>query len=1101
MLTSNTIPRVTQKILASCRASRSVGKKLHQTFLSLLCVAVFTAMLPNFLSAQCSMSCAEVNFSLSDAPFCGGTLTVGAILTSSSCDGNDTIIVSNLNDVPIPGSPFIGAAYIGQTLRAKVMNRTTGQSCWNFVHVEYKFPPKLNCTAIDTFNLQCYDALPPSTQNRPTVTSCNLNTVLTSTDRTINIPCGDPTYPNLIRIVERKWVVLDNNSSAGPMRDSCVQRYFFQRVNPSFSIAGITFPPTAILECGVSFIADPNGNPKPIVTGAPSVNGNSIYMEGAATPNSISTLCMLQATYSDQVIPLVGNTKKIVRNWKVFNWCTGTSRDTIQFIEIMDTQAPNLVCPPNRLNVLQTDPLIQLIGSCKVNLFVPSPTISDACSNVWTTVITTNQGRIVPIFTPVILADLPIDSVATVTYTVTDASGNSRSCTWQVSVRDDVPPIPICRQLTKVAIGVFGSASIDAGSFNEGSYDNCSIKEFKVRRLPSACRGQTAYADAVTFECCDAAFPTVPIMVELLVRDNAGNTNSCMVEVLVEDKLPPSLVCPNNLTLNCSSNRSDLTRFGRIVLTPPFKRDTFYINSQGVRSATDNGGTRVIDGLGTDNCNLNLTTTVDSTGLSTCGSGFINRNFTIRDFGGKTLSCTQSITITDPSLFNASNITWPSNITLSNTCGYPDTSIRPVINTFGKCTAQILVGSEDQVFLQGGGPNCLKVLRKWRVIDWCQYVPNSNSTAGYFEYTQEIRVTDNIPPVFTNFPSDIIVDIAAGAAFGCTAVVGSLPTATASDCRPGVVPSVTVAFPAGVSGSGYGPYSNVPVGSYIATYRAEDGCGNVATRTLTITVREKKKPTPVCFNGLSVDLMPTTGMVPVPAISFNAGSYDNCTPQSELKYRIGRAQGPNQTGVPTETSLIFTCADRAAPVQVDMWVGDAFGNWDYCTTYIIVQNNMGANCPAIVGTASIAGAIRTEVGSNVENVSVALVGLPLASVTTGATGAFQFGGLPTGGNVSVTPQKNLDPLNGVSTFDIVKINRHIIGTDLLGSPYSIIAADVNKSGIITTLDMIQLRQLILQRIVTFPSNTSWRFIEKKYVFLDPTKPLLESFPEACAMNP
>ena len=130
-----------------------------------------------------------------------------------------------------------------------------------------------------------------------------------------------------------------------------------------------------------------------------------------------------------------------------------------------------------------------------------------------------------------------------------------------------------------------------------------------------------------------------------------------------------------------------------------------------------------------------------------------------------------------------------------------------------------------------------------------------------------------------------------------------------------------------------------------------------------------------------------------------------------------------------------------------------------------------------------------------------LTGATVIPVLTGATGAFQFGSLPSGGNVSVVPQKNLDPLNGVSTFDIVKINRHILGSELLNSPYKMIAADVNKSGRITTLDIVDLRQLILQRIPNFNNNTSWRFVEKKYVFSDPSNPFADAFPEICAMNP
>jgi hypothetical protein len=46
----------------------------------------------------------------------------------------------------------------------------------------------------------------------------------------------------------------------------------------------------------------------------------------------------------------------------------------------------------------------------------------------------------------------------------------------------------------------------------------------------------------------------------------------------------------------------------------------------------------------------------------------------------------------------------------------------------------------------------------------------------------------------------------------------------------------------------------------------------------------------------------------------------------------------------------------------------------------------------------------------------------------------------------------------------------------LDSPYKRIAADVNNSNTITTLDIILIRKAILQLIDHFPNNESWKFI-------------------------
>jgi len=97
--------------------------------------------------------------------------------------------------------------------------------------------------------------------------------------------------------------------------------------------------------------------------------------------------------------------------------------------------------------------------------------------------------------------------------------------------------------------------------------------------------------------------------------------------------------------------------------------------------------------------------------------------------------------------------------------------------------------------------------------------------------------------------------------------------------------------------------------------------------------------------------------------------------------------------------------------------------------------------------------------------------------------------------ITVTPSKDNNHLNGVSTFDLILMMQHILGVKELDSPYKMIAADVNNDGKITTVDLIQTRQLILQVIPTLLDNTSWRFIPADYQFPDPMNPWGSEFPE------
>lgn len=84
---------------------------------------------------------------------------------------------------------------------------------------------------------------------------------------------------------------------------------------------------------------------------------------------------------------------------------------------------------------------------------------------------------------------------------------------------------------------------------------------------------------------------------------------------------------------------------------------------------------------------------------------------------------------------------------------------------------------------------------------------------------------------------------------------------------------------------------------------------------------------------------------------------------------------------------------------------------------------------------------------------------PPLHLSTGSTedGLFEFPmpylTVPT----SPLRREDNDPLNGVSTYDLSLITKHILGLAPFSSPYKLIAADVNNSRSVTTLDVIQLR--------------------------------------------
>jgi hypothetical protein len=90
------------------------------------------------------------------------------------------------------------------------------------------------------------------------------------------------------------------------------------------------------------------------------------------------------------------------------------------------------------------------------------------------------------------------------------------------------------------------------------------------------------------------------------------------------------------------------------------------------------------------------------------------------------------------------------------------------------------------------------------------------------------------------------------------------------------------------------------------------------------------------------------------------------------------------------------------------------------------------------------------------------------------------------GLLSILPDvEHPAPLNGVDVDDLTIISEHILGIRGMESPFQHIAADASNSGSITTLDIVELRKLILGIYTELPNNTSWRYIPE-LCFTDPS---------------
>lgn len=144
-------------------------------------------------------------------------------------------------------------------------------------------------------------------------------------------------------------------------------------------------------------------------------------------------------------------------------------------------------------------------------------------------------------------------------------------------------------------------------------------------------------------------------------------------------------------------------------------------------------------------------------------------------------------------------------------------------------------------------------------------------------------------------------------------------------------------------------------------------------------------------------------------------------------------------------------------------------------------------------TVSLGGQVRDEMGEGVTEVDV-------EGTLSDSDGMFNLDNLPGCAPYTLAPYRNDNPLNGLTTYDLVLISKHILAIEPFTSPLKMIAADANRSGSITTFDIVQLRKLILGIDTAFSNNTSWRFIPANHVFDNPLNPFQSPFPETLGVQ-
>jgi subtilisin-like proprotein convertase family protein len=943
-----------------------------------------------------------------------------------------------------------------------------------------------------------------------------------------------------------------------------------------------------------------------------NVNGYFTYpqigFDGNFHPQKVDNgVCNIYTSYTDQMINACGigcgGNMKVIRTWTILDWCTGDVFTYIQVIKATDEKAPTFFVKDHTISV---DP-----WGCLANWTVDQPwELQDNCAKAeelkWGVKVpagVTLSGT-QPNYT---LTGMPKGRHA-ITYWASDCCGNVSEVVAFVTVIDASAPVAVAKQnivmsLTGSGTGADGAGKIYGWQIDNGSYDHCTPVKFEVRRLSGGACGNlgangthnnnSTYNDnngftsevpgRVWFHPNDNAQDTdggefvkfccedIPAgsdhglhEVEMRVWDDGNmngiygdneiidgmkdNYNTTWVTIRVENKLPPTLVCPPDVTVTCD-----------MELNLSLDADT----PVSAVNLTMTGYPKAFDLCS----NLDITYRDAWIGANDpiCKKGTIRRTFKVTK-GSVVVTCPQFITVT--TITAPFTVTFPQNngTTAWDKCTFSledardasnPTIKKPIVN-YGQCD---IVGENIKIdtFLFEDG-----ACKKWRVeytyINWCAPAGQNTLTGFVHYYTYK----DNIAPVLTctnqmfaanpnpanpngGCEASVILEASATDALVCAdeswvkwqgffdgwadgtvdrlassfvnkswngiwvpqarliagqpnptwiALQNQHPNAPLADLvfvtyvAPSKASGGTVKLPAFILDA-----ENI---SHKVLWKVTDGCGNVDQCESTVMVVDKKAPTPYCVSISTALMQGTPGMVELWAKDFDKGAFDNCSPQSKLYftfdgvapiyarvneehfYKAGAngsvnatateyAQGRAYKWLPSMRSAgkVWTAAGTFN-VNVDVW--DEAWNTDYCTVVLTIRGGTGSK--------PVSGTVVTATGTSVNNVAVTVSVNPFVTefpktVLTNAAGTYGLS-VPDQVDYVVEANKGGDYINGVSTLDLVLIQRHILGIQLLDNNYLMIAADANNDGRVTASDLTELRKLILGVSNSF-ANESWRF--------------------------
>ena len=264
-----------------------------------------------------------------------------------------------------------------------------------------------------------------------------------------------------------------------------------------------TQAPTITCPANITQSTDPNQCSAVVTYPAPTVSDNC---PGVGTPTCTP---VSGATFPKGTTTVSCNVSDAANN-----------PDSCSFtVTVNDTQAPAITCPPNKTQ--STDP-----GLCSAVVTYNNATATDNCPGVGTPLCSPPSGSTFP------------KGITTVACNVSDASGNTASCSFTVTVNDTQPPTITC------------PTNVTAVAAQTCPISSTATVTFPAPTVSDNCPGATSVCTPPS----GSILPVGTTTVTCTATDTSGNTATCSFTVTVfsgclqDDSNPANVVLFNAAT-------------------------------------------------------------------------------------------------------------------------------------------------------------------------------------------------------------------------------------------------------------------------------------------------------------------------------------------------------------------------------------------------------------------------------------------------------------------------------------------------------------------------------------------------------------------------